>query len=89
MNLLSFLILFFNGDAFHQQSIRRELFTEGILVTVAKPGPLAGTNFLSKVRNMRHVPMSFKIPFLYVHINLCCCDVYGIILTSFLLRYLC
>lgn len=51
----------------HVQSIRRELLSEGIMVTVAQPGPLSGTHFLTKMRSsMAHVPAAFSLPFLYV-----------------------
>lgn len=41
-------------------SIRRELLQHGILVTVAKPGPLQGTNFFN---SMEHLPAVLKLPF--------------------------
>lgn len=41
-------------------SIRRELLQHGILVTVAKPGPLQGTNFFG---SMGHLPAVLKLPF--------------------------
>eukprot|EP01033_Poteriospumella_lacustris_P000501 gene501-335_t len=48
-------------------SIRRELLSEGIMVTVAQPGPLSGTHFLTKMRSsMAHVPAAFSLPFLVV-----------------------
>jgi short-subunit dehydrogenase len=50
-------------------SLRRELLSEGILVSVATPGPLLGTNFLSKVRNMKHVPISFRLPVLAMGVD--------------------
>lgn len=37
------------------------------MVTVAQPGPLSGTHFLTKLRHtMDHVPAAFSMPFLYV-----------------------
>jgi hypothetical protein len=37
------------------------------MVTVAQPGPLSGTHFLTKMRSsMAHVPAAFSLPFLYV-----------------------
>jgi short-subunit dehydrogenase len=45
-------------------SLRRELLSEGILVSVAKPGPLTNTRFLAKISNIQHVPLSHRIPYM-------------------------
>lgn len=44
------------------QSLRRELLPYGLMVTLAQPGALKGTNFVESTRGLDYTPLAFRLP---------------------------